>query len=156
VDDATDQRLAHGHLSDAAGPLHDVTLADGAVLAEEHRADIVLLEVQHHADDVLGERQEFPGHRPLEPIHAGDPVAYLDGAADLGEVGLAPELMDLASNDLADLAGLDHAAPPAPLVMRSLRAASWPAMLMSRTRLPTSATNPPRSAGSTSVSNRTV
>src|SRR6185503_20246706 len=75
---------------------------------------------------------------------------------DLGEVGLALELLDLASDDLADLAGLDHAAPPAPLMMRSLRAASWPATLMSRTRLPTSATNPPRSPGSTSVSKRTV
>ena len=156
VDHAAHQGLAHRHLRDAARALHDVALADRAVLAEEHRADVVLLEVQHHADDVLREREQLPGHRPLEPVHAGDPVAHLDHPPDLGEIGLALELLDLASDDLADLAGLDHAAPPAPLVMRSLRAASWPAMLMSRTRLPTSATNPPRRLGSTSVSKRTV
>ena len=41
-------------------------------------------------------------------------------------------------------------------MIRSLRAPSWPATLMSKTRLPTSATKPPRRFGSTSVSSRTV
>src|SRR5262249_55523201 len=143
VDDASHQRLADRHLRDAAGALHDVAFADGAIFAEEDRAEVVLLEIENHPNDVLREGEQLAGHRTLEPVYAGDAVPDFDDPPDLGEIGLALELLDLPSDDLADLAGLDHAAPPAPLMRRSRRAPSWPAMLTSKTRLPTSATKPP-------------
>src|SRR5262249_11124274 len=156
VDDAPDQRFAHPHLGDAPGPLDHVPLADGAVLAEEDGPDVVLLQVEHHPDNVLRKGEQLPGHRPFEPVHAGDAVSHLDHATDLGEVGLALELLDLPPDDLADLAGLDPAAPPAPWRRRPGRAPNRPATLTPKPRLPAAATKPPSSAGSTSVSNKTV
>src|SRR5436189_119958 len=51
VDDTADQRLADRHLGDLGRALDGVAFLDGPVLAEEHDADLVLLEVEHHADD---------------------------------------------------------------------------------------------------------
>src|SRR5439155_15215821 len=95
VHDPPDQGLAHGNLRDAAGSLDDVPLADGAVLPEEHRAHVVLFEVEDNPDYVARERQELTGHGLLEPVDPGDPVPHLDDPTDLGQVCLGFELLDL-------------------------------------------------------------
>ena len=51
VHDAAEERLAHRHLDDAAGAAHLVALLDERVVAQEHGADVVLLEVQREAGD---------------------------------------------------------------------------------------------------------
>src|SRR6185369_4177878 len=53
VDDAPDQGLADRYLGDARGALDRVAFLDGAIVAEQHHADLVLLEVEDHADDVV-------------------------------------------------------------------------------------------------------
>src|SRR5262249_15744957 len=111
VEDTPDERLADRHLGDAAGALDRVALLDLLVLPEEHRADLVLLEVEHHPDDVVGELQQFAGHRLLEPVHPRDAIADLDDATDLLQVHLGLVARELALDDLADLSGLDHASP---------------------------------------------
>src|SRR2546429_4514270 len=46
-------------LGDAVGALDRIAFLDGAVVAEEHGADVVLFEVEDHADDVAGELQQL-------------------------------------------------------------------------------------------------
>src|SRR5262249_34857403 len=97
-----------GYLRDAVGALDDVAFLDDLVVAQQHGADLVLLEVEHHPDDVVGEREELAGHRLLEPVDARDAVADLDDAADLLHVDLCLEARQLALDDFADLSGPDH------------------------------------------------
>src|SRR5207247_1459534 len=80
VDDAARQGLADRHLGDPVRALDDVAFLDELVVAEEHRADLVLLEVEDHPDDVAGELEQLTRHRLLEPVDAGDAVADLDDA----------------------------------------------------------------------------
>src|SRR5712692_8059196 len=118
VDDPTGQRLADRHLGDPVRPPDDVAFLDERVVAEQHRADLFLLEVEDHPDDVAGELEQLARHRPLEPVDARDAVADLDDAADLLQVHLRLVARELLPDDLADLSGLDHryprrgAAPP--------------------------------------------
>src|SRR5439155_4016510 len=135
--------------------LDDVPFLDLTVGPKEDGAHVVLFEVQDHADHVSRESEQLARHGALEAVHAGDTVADLDDAAHLGEIGLALEPLDLPSDDLTDLARLDHAAPPAPLMSAPRSARRRPATLASKTRLSTSTTKPPSRAGSTSVSRRT-
>ena len=108
VHDAPHERLADRHLRDAVRALDDVALLDRPVLAEEHGAHLVPLEVEHHPHDVAGELEELARHRLLEPVDARDAVADLDDAADLLDVDRRLEARKLALDDLADLPGLDH------------------------------------------------
>ena len=63
-------------------------------LAEERRADVVLLEVEREADDAVLELEHLHRDRVLEAVDAGDAVADLEHGADLGEVGLDVVLLD--------------------------------------------------------------
>ena len=54
VDHTAQQGLADGHLDDVAGAADRVALLDEGVLAEQHDADVVLLEVQHEAGHAVG------------------------------------------------------------------------------------------------------
>ena len=49
IDDAAEQARADRHVHDGAGALDGVAFLDGRVVAEDHDADIVGLEVQRHA-----------------------------------------------------------------------------------------------------------
>src|SRR5256884_3939858 len=98
-------------LGDAVGALDRIAFLDGAVVAEEHGADVVLFEVEDHADDVAGELQQLAGHRLLEPVDARDAVADLDDAADLLQIDLRLVARQLTLDDLADLTRFDHSLP---------------------------------------------
>src|SRR5439155_903826 len=111
VDDAARQGLADRHLGDPVRALDDVAFLDELVVAEEHRADLVLLEVEDHPDDVAGELEQLTRHRLLEPVDAGDAVADLDDAPDLLQVDLRLVACQLSLENLADLSGLDHPCP---------------------------------------------
>jgi len=72
-------------------------------LAEERGADVVLLEVEREAGDTVLELEHLERHGILESVDAGDPVAYLEHAADLGEVCLHVVLLDPSLEDRGDL-----------------------------------------------------
>ena len=55
VDDAADERVAHGHLGDAAGGANLAALRDAGVVAEDDGADRVFLEVEGEAEHVVAE-----------------------------------------------------------------------------------------------------
>ena len=68
VDDAADQLGADRHFEDAAGALDRVAFGDVLVLAQDHRADRVALEVERQAEGVArGTRAFRPASRPDRP-----------------------------------------------------------------------------------------
>ena len=87
VDDAPEQLLADGDLQQRAGPLDGVALGDVLPLAEQHRADVVGLEVQREAGDAVRELEHLEGHAVLQPVQARDAVGDRQHGADLGQLG---------------------------------------------------------------------
>ena len=104
VDQTPEQLLADRDLEQAAGALHGVALHDLLPLAEQHRADVVLLQVQRQAGDAVRQLEHLEGHAVLEAVDAGDAVRDLEHGADLGELGLARlQPLDAFPKDVADL-----------------------------------------------------
>ena len=108
VDDAPEQLLADGDLEQRAGALDGVALGDPLPLAEQHRADVVGLEVQREAGDAVGQLEHLEGHAVLEAVQARDAVGHRQHGADLGQLGAAAvESLDAALEDACDLVGID-------------------------------------------------
>ena len=80
---------------------------DLAVLAEQHRADAVLLEVQRDAEHAVRELEHLAGHGALDAVHARDAVADRHDGADLGDVDVDGVAADLVADDLGDFFGFD-------------------------------------------------
>ena len=108
IDHTTDEGVADGDLGDAAGRADLVTLLDADVLAEDDRADGVLLEVEGEAEDALSEVEQLTGHASREAVDAGDPVADLDDGADVHRFGFPLETADLRLDDVGDLGRCSH------------------------------------------------
>ena len=98
-----EELLADRGVGYPAGALDDVALAQLRVLAEEHDADVVLLEVEHHSHELVRELEQLPGHRVVEAVDAGDAVADREDGAGLHHLDVPIELLDLLFDDVADL-----------------------------------------------------
>ena len=103
VDNAAEKLLADGHGQHAFGAFDDVAFGDLGEVAENHRADLFLLQVQRHAVDAVRELQHFLGHAVGQAFDARDAVATLDDFADLLDVDLGFVLADAATQDVGDL-----------------------------------------------------
>ena len=73
-----------GHREDAAGRLDRAALLDVAGLAEDDRADRVLVEVQREAERAALELEHLVDRGLGEAGDAGDAVAHLEHLADVG------------------------------------------------------------------------
>ena len=108
VDDPPEQLLADGDLEQRAGALDRVALGDLLPLAEQHRADVVGLEVQREPGDAVGELEHLEGHAVLQAVQARDAVGDRQHGADLRQLGAsAVESLDAALEDAGDLVGID-------------------------------------------------
>ncbi len=108
IDDAPEQLLADGDLEQRAGPLDGVALGDVLPLAEQHRADVVGLEVQRQAGDAVGKLEHLERHAVLQAVQARDAVGHRQDGADLGQLGgAAVEPLDAALQNARDLVGVD-------------------------------------------------
>ena len=105
VDDAADQRRADRHLDDAAGGLDLVAFLDLLVVAQDDRADRLLLEVEGHAHDAAGELEQLRRERALQAVDLGDAVADLDDGADRARLDAGIELVDCRLDDRGDFFG---------------------------------------------------
>ena len=105
VDHAADHRRSDRDLHDPARAADLVALVDQPGLAHQHRADLVLFEVQRQPVDVVRKRQQLAGHRLLQPVDAGDAVTDAQDGADLGDVDLGLVTRQLALEDRCDLIG---------------------------------------------------
>jgi hypothetical protein len=107
IDDAAEHRLADRHLEDAARRLDRVALGDVQVVAEHHRADRVLLEVQRQAEGVARELEHLAVGGVRQPVDAHDAVRHRDHGADIAGDGRGLELEDLLFDQVADFRCLD-------------------------------------------------
>jgi hypothetical protein len=107
IDHPPDERLAGGHGHDPPRAPDLVAFLDLVRLAQEHRADRVLLQVQRHAEDVVGQLQHLEVGAPVEAVNARDAVAHRDHAAHLGHVESVLVALDRLADDLRDLVQLD-------------------------------------------------
>ena len=78
-----------------------------AVVAEDHDADIVDLEIERHAARAVGELDHLAGLDLVEAVDAGDAVADRQHLADLGDFRLLAEILDLLLEDRGDFCGPD-------------------------------------------------
>ena len=107
VHDPASQRVAHRDLDDAAGAVDAVTFLDEVRLAEQRRADVVLLEVERHAEHVVGELQELSGGGVVETVDPGDAVARGQDGADLLDGDALVVVLDLLLDDAGYFGGAD-------------------------------------------------
>src|ERR1700691_5723832 len=75
IDHPAEQSFADRDLGDAVGALDFVALANRLRIAEQRRADVVLLEVEHYAEDPMRELQQFAQGRVLQSVDARNTVA---------------------------------------------------------------------------------
>ncbi len=100
-----------GDLEHAGGAAHLVTLAKLEVVAEDHRPDVVFLEVERETGDLLpglrhGELEHLPRHRGGEPVDPGDAVLHLQHGADFADVDVRQVgRLDFLQQDVFQLAG---------------------------------------------------
>ena len=107
VDHAPQQALADGDVHDRVRALDRVALLDLAVRAEDDDADIVGLEVERHALDAVRELDHLAGLDLVKTVDPRDAVADAEHPADLGDLRLLPEILDLILEDRGDFRCLD-------------------------------------------------
>src|SRR4029077_10162926 len=107
VDNATDELLAHRHLQQMPGGAYLVALVQVAVVAEDDRADLVLLEVQGKAEGVVRKLEQLTGHRVLEAVNLGDAVAGGHDPPDIGGYKARVEVLEALLDDLRDFLRAD-------------------------------------------------
>src|SRR6266404_2805022 len=154
VDHAPQQAAAHRRVDDGPGALHQVAFLDRAVIAEDHYADVVGLEVEGHAADAAGELDHLAGLDLVQAIDAGHAVAHGEHLADLGHIGLGAEIGDLLLQDGGDFCGADFHYPTP--FMTNFRRCSLDFSELSTIRLPTLTIRPPMRLASVWVSIETL
>ena len=75
------------------------------VVAEDDRADRLLLEVEGHAHHPAGELEQLGRQGAVEAVDLGDAVADLDDRADAAGLDARVELVDRGLDDAGDLVG---------------------------------------------------
>ena len=77
------------------------------VVAEDHHADIVGLEIERQAARAVLELDHLARFDLVEAVDAGDAVTDREHPADLGHLGLGAEVGDLLLEDGGNLGGSD-------------------------------------------------
>ena len=83
--------VADGYREHLAGALDLLALLDLLEVAEDDRADAVLVEVQCDTEHAAGELEEFLGHDRGQALDVGDAVTGVDDCADLFALGIGGE-----------------------------------------------------------------
>jgi hypothetical protein len=89
VDHAAEEGVADRNREHLTGALDLLALLDLLELAEDDRADAVLVEVERHPEHTAGELQQLLGHHRGQALDVGDAVAGVDNVANLFGAGLA-------------------------------------------------------------------
>src|SRR5690606_17436622 len=147
VDDAAEQPLTNRHLHDGTGALDRVAFLDIAVVAEDHDAHVVGLEVEGHALDATRKLDHLTRLDLVQAVDTGDAVADGEHLTDLGNLGFLAEVLDLVLEDGGDFRGPNIHQPTS--FIANLRELSFVLSDVSIIRLPSLTTRPPIREGST-------
>src|SRR6266581_55433 len=105
IHDATHERLAHGHLHNAAGAFDEIAFFDLLKLAEEHHANFVFFEIECQAAYVVRKLEQLAGHNFLQAMNLRDAVADLDHGTDFHDGDAGFKVFDLLANDFVNFVG---------------------------------------------------
>src|SRR3990167_7903921 len=94
--------LAHRHFHDAPGAFDRVALGDVLVLAHDHRAHRVALEVERQPISVSGELDHLALHHVGQAVHAADAVGESDHGPFGAGLGPGLEFFDARFDQAAD------------------------------------------------------
>ena len=97
VDHPAEQGVAHRHREDAPGRLDQLLLLEPGVVAQDHGADGLLVEVEGQALGAVLELEDLVDRGTGQAGDPGDPVAHLDDAADLLGPDLGRVVVDVAA-----------------------------------------------------------
>src|SRR5438876_202852 len=114
VHDTAHHRRTHGDLEHAGGAAHLIALAQLEIVAENHGADVVFLEIQREAGNLLagrrdGEFEHLARHRGGQPVNPGDAVLHLEDRADFADVDVRQvSRLDFLEEEVLQLAGTQY------------------------------------------------
>src|SRR5262249_1074679 len=133
--------------------LDRLAFLDLAVVAEDHDADVVALEIERHAAHAVLEFDHLAGLHVVEAVGAGDAISDRDHLADFGNLAFLAGVVDLLFGDCGNFCGAD-AHPPSSFIA-CLIELSLALSEASTMRLPILTLSPPMIAGSTAMSSVT-
>src|SRR2546426_6561894 len=104
---STNERIAYGNFHDPASAFDEVPFFDRLKLTEQNRADFIFLQIQSQSADLAGKFQKFAGHDFFQTVNFCNAVTDLNNCADLHDGHTRLEILDLLTNNIADLASLN-------------------------------------------------
>jgi len=102
IHNAAQQRLAHRHFQNAPGGLHHIAFGDMAVVAQDHRAHRILLQVQRKAVRVARKLQHFAVLSPGQAVNAADAVGDGHHRAHLNLLRGGIEILDALADQITN------------------------------------------------------
>src|SRR5262249_41681494 len=76
-------------------------------LAQQHRTNALLFQIQRDAEHAVGKLEHLAGHRVLDTVDAGDAVPDGNDAANFGDIDVDGVAPDLLANNLGNLVSFD-------------------------------------------------
>ena len=119
VDHAAEHRIADGDGEDATGGLHGLAFLDLVGVAEDHRTDRLLVEVQCQADAAVFELEQLVHGAVGQAADAGDAVTDLRDAADGPCLERGLEALEVLLQRGSDVAGAQREFCHVPRVPRN-------------------------------------
>ncbi len=107
VDHPADELLADRNLEQSPRRAHLVALVQVPELAQDHGANLVLLEVEGQPVCLMWKLQKLARHGVLQPVDLGDAVARGDDSAHVGRHQAGVKVLQASLDDLGDLLGAD-------------------------------------------------
>jgi len=107
VNNTANQCVAYRNFGDAAGTLNRIALFNLGELTENSGADVIFFQVENHTGYAAGKLQQLTGHGTCQAVDTGNTVTDGDDCAGFRHLNLLAILLDLFSDDLADLFGSD-------------------------------------------------
>jgi len=108
VDDASQEAVANGQRQDVAGGPHRLALLDVVDLAEDHRTDGCLVEVQGETERAALELEQLVDRRVGQTRHAGDAVADLEDPTNLALFKAGGEPVEVLADRFGDVRRVDR------------------------------------------------
>ncbi len=103
IDHAANQGIADRHRHDLAGALDLLAFTQLGVVAQQHRADLVFIQVHGQAGHAMGKLDQLARHDLVQPMDARNAVAQGDDRADFVHLHALVVVFNLLPEQLGNL-----------------------------------------------------